>query len=620
MAHKDDFYPQWCEEIAPEGSFRSLFKYGDPRGFKHPNRGLYKLVKEAFGMTDEDFKRPVLNMEPVQDTIPCVLPEKHVKALTLIVGKDNVRRDTYSRTRASYGSGMIDAIRLRKKVIENIVDIVLCPRTTGDIEKIVAYCHQQRIPLYVYGGGSSVTRGMEAPRGGVCVDMSVHMNRVTRFSEENHTITVQAGMWGPELEKTLQHAPDTLGAKRRYTCGHFPQSFEHSSVGGWIVTRGAGQNSTYYGKVEDMVIAQEYVTPVGVFRTPEYPAAATGPDFDQIMMGSEGTFGILTEATLRVCHWNPKHTRRFSYLFKNWEDARSACREIMQGEFGSPSVFRLSDPEETDVAMRTYHIHDTAADTMLRGLGYKPMQRCLMLGTADGDADFTLLVTRKIARICRKYHAFVLTPFRVTQAWEKSRFTDPYMREDLMDFGIMIDTLECGVNWEQMGRVHEEVRRVVKARPRTVCMTHLSHAYPQGANLYFIFIARINEIDQYLDLQYAILDAIQKAGASMSHHHGVGKQTAPWLEGQIGTPSMDVLRVLRDHFDPRQVMNPGGTLGLDMSPEQRSKRWGYRKSGPAWAAQPTKKTAKNQAAATPRKTKNKAELEKELQERRKKYH
>jgi alkyldihydroxyacetonephosphate synthase len=599
MTNKNEFYPKWCEDEAPEGSYRRLFKYGDPKAFKHPNRGLYKLVKEVFAMTDADFQKPTLNMDLLDTPVPTHLPERHIRNLSAMVGRDNIRSDTFSRTRAAYGSGMLDALRLRKKIVENIADVVLCPRNQKDVETIVKYCDQHRIPLYVYGGGSSVTRGMEAVKGGVSLDMSVHMNKVLSFNEVNHTITVQAGMWGPELERILQHAPETLQAKRRYTCGHFPQSFEHSSVGGWVVTRGAGQNSTYYGKIEDMVIAQEYVTPIGIFKTQEYPRSATGPDFDQVMMGSEGTFGVLTNITLRVCHWEPEHTRRYSYLFKNWQDARNACREVMQGEFGYPSVFRLSDPEETDVAMRTYHIHDTAADKLLRSLGYLPMERCLMLGTADGDPEFSHLVERRVGKICRSHGAFTLTPFRVVQSWEKSRFTDPFIREDMMDYGLMIDTLECAVTWSQMEKVHSEVRKVVKRRPHTICMTHLSHSYPQGANLYFIFIARITDINEYLTLQYSILEAMQKTGASMSHHHGVGKQTSPWLEGQIGKPAMDVIRVLRDHFDPHHVMNPGGTLGLDMSTTQKEKRWGFRKEKPRSAS--------------------KADLEKRLQDKRKKY-
>jgi len=396
------------------------------------------------------------------------------------------------------------------------------------------------------------------------------------FNETNQTITVQAGMWGPELERLLNHAPEAFQARRAYTCGHFPQSFTHSSVGGWVVTRGAGQNSTYYGKIEDIVLSQEYVTPQGVLQTPGFPRCATGPDFDQIMMGSEGCFGILTSVTLRVFHYDPQNTRRFSFLFHNWEEAQAAVREVMQGEFGLPSVFRLSDPEETDVALRMYHIHGTLADKALRRLDYQPMQRCLLLGSADGDAANTRLVARKIAAVAGRYRAFTLTPFQVTRRWEKSRFTDPYMREDLMDFGILIDTLECAVTWQQVPEVHARVREFVKNRPQTICMTHLSHSYPQGTNLYFIFIARIQNIDEYLTLQYGILETMQKSGAAMSHHHGIGKQTGSWLEGQIGSPCMDILRALKQHFDPNNILNPGGTLGLDMNLDQRQKRWGFR--------------------------------------------
>jgi alkyldihydroxyacetonephosphate synthase len=344
-------------------------------------------------------------------------------------------------------------------------------------------------------------------------------------------------------------------------------------VGGWVVTRGAGQNSTYYGKIEDIVIAQEYVTPAGVFKTHEFPRSANGPDFDQVMMGNEGTFGILTNVTLKLSRWMPENRKRFSYMFKTWEEAREASREIMQAEFGFPSVFRLSDPEETDVAMKLYHIEGTIADTFLKALGYKPMQKCLLLGFTEGEKGFSANVDRKIRRICKQHGAFELSFAGVTKNWEKGRFKDPYMREDLQDFGILIDTLECAVTWSQMAEVHRKVREFVKSRPQTVCMTHISHAYPQGGNLYFIFIAKMNTIKEYLDLQYGILDAIQKNGAAISHHHGVGKQTSPWLEAQIGTPQMDVIRVLKEHFDPHYIMNPGGTLGLDMSEEQRERRW-----------------------------------------------
>lgn len=577
MTEKKDFTPPWIEEAAPPHSYRSLFKWGNPDEFKHPNRGMFRLILDTFGMSEADFQQPLhTGWEEFDADFPVTMDAVHLQAFTNMVGVENIQTGTYERVRASYGAGMIDALRLRQHHIENLPDLVIAPRSTDDIRAIVQYCHQNRIPVYIYGAGSTVTRGMEAVRGGICLDMSRHMNRVVSFDEVDQTITVQAGMWGPELERILNQAPKILGASRAYTCGHFPQSFMHSSVGGWTVTRGAGQNSTYYGKIEDIVLSQEYITPLGDLKTPGYPRSATGPDFDQLMMGSEGCFGVLATVTLRVFRSMPENTRRFSYLFHTWEEAQSVVREMMQAESGLPSVFRLSDPEETDVAMRMYHIHGSPADAVLQALDYQPMRRCLLLGSVDGDAGYTRLVARKIAAISRHHRAFPLTPFQVTRRWEKSRFTDPYLREDLMDFGVLIDTLECAVTWEQVPLVHARVREFVKSRPQTICMTHMSHMYPQGTNLYFIFIARITDINEYLALQYGVLEAIQQSGAAMSHHHGIGKQTAPWLEDQIGTACMDVIRVLKRHFDPNGIMNPGGTLGLDMSEEQRSRRWGMR--------------------------------------------
>ena len=192
----------------------------------------------------------------------------------------------------------------------------------------------------------------------------------------------------------------------------------------------------------------------------------------------------------------------------------------------------------------------------------------MFLGFTDGEKAFTKVVKNGVRKICKKYGAMYTTKY-VTEGWEKGRFRDPYMREDLQDFGIMTDTLECSVSWDTMKEVHEGVRKYCKSRPNTICMTHMSHVYPQGANLYFIFIAKINNIDEYLDYQCGILDNIQKYGASMSHHHGIGKMTAPWLEDQIGKNQMEVYRALKKHFDPHNIMNPGGTIGLDLADDEK---------------------------------------------------
>ncbi len=575
MPEKSHLTPQWFEGEIPPDSYRALFKWGDPRAYKHPNRGLVALMRETFALDEQELSEPRgLGLERLPASLPTALSEQQIQALKGLVGEENISLQPFARVRASYGKGMIDILRLRSQVIENIPDAVVAPRGRDDVIALVAWCQRERVPLYVWGAGSSVTRGTEAVKGGITLDMSVHMRRVLDFNETDQTITVEPGMWGPQLEALLNNAPERLGAQRRYTCGHFPQSFEYSSVGGWVVTRGAGQNSTYYGKIEDLVISQEMVTPAGVIRTLPQPRMALGPDLDQILIGSEGVFGVMTAVTLKVFRYTPRNRRRFSYFFKNWEQAVDACREVLQSEAGLPSVFRLSDAEETDVALRMYGIHGTIADSGLQALGYRRMQRCLLLGMAEGERAYARNVARAVRRICTARGAFDVSLLPITQKWEHGRFRDPYLREDLQDHGILIDTLECAVTWSQMLDVHARVRAYVKSHPRTICMTHLSHAYPQGGNLYFIFITRMGSIQDYLRLQYGILDTISKAGAAVSHHHGLGKQTAPWLEEQIGPAAMGVLRALKSYFDPAGLMNPGGTLGLDMNEAQQARRWG----------------------------------------------
>lgn len=566
-----DFEPSWVKTAAPKDSWRSVFRWGDPNFVKYPKESLYKMMKEKFQMTDEDFKDydGSIGMEEVKlENCPVNLDEKHIDVLRKIVGEEYVRTDDYARVSVAYGKTAYDAMRLREKRMDSLPDVVVYPAKTKEVEEIVAYCTKEKIPLYVYGGGSSVTMGVEPTKGGISLDMRLRFNHVVSFNETDQTITVQAGMSGPKLEKALNNAQQLFGAKRAYTCGHFPQSFEYSSVGGWVVTRGAGQNSTYYGCITDIVLSQKYATPIGNVQTSHYPREATGPNLNQIMMGSEGTFGVLTEVTLKVFRYMPENRKRFSYIFTDWKTAMAAAREMMQCEAGFSSVFRLSDPEETNLMLRLYNVDDTPLWKLLDIRGFKDMQRCLFLGFTDGGKGYSKNVAANIRRIARKYHGMSLTSY-VTKSWEKGRFNDPYLRDTLMDFGVVTDTLECTVNWSNMAKVHREVRKVCHALPNTIVTTHMSHCYPQGANLYFIFITRMSGADKFRAYHTTILDAIQKSGAAISHHHGIGKMFAPWIEGSLGHTEYGVFKVLKDYFDKDYLMNPGGTLGLDLEEEKK---------------------------------------------------
>ena len=437
-----DFEPKWVKEPAPPDSYRSIFRWGDPEFVKYPKESLYKMMKEKFVMSDKDFDHYYgdIGRDKVKLDAPCNLAREHIEAFEGIVGKDNVTAEDYPRLAVAYGKTGYDAARLRERRIDSLPDLVIYPSSTEEVENIVAYCAEKKIPLYVYGGGSSVTMGVEPVKGGVSLDMRKRFNKVLDFNETDQTITVQSGISGPDLEAALNHAQERFGAKRAYTCGHFPQSFEYSSVGGWVVTRGAGQNSTYYGCITDIVMGQKYATPIGTIKTSHYPREATGPNLNQIMMGSEGTFGVLTEVTLKIFRFMPSNRKRFSYIFKNWETAMDAAREMMQCEAGFSSVFRLSDPEETNLMLRLYNVDETPLWKMLDVFGYQDMERCLFLGFTDGEAGFSKNVAKNIKKIARSHGGMSLTSY-VTKSWEKGRFNDPYLRDTLLDFGIMTDTL-----------------------------------------------------------------------------------------------------------------------------------------------------------------------------------
>ena len=450
-------------------------------------------------------------------------------------------------------------MKLRRHKIEQISDLVVHPRDKNDVSEIVKYCNEQKIPIYVFGGGSSVNFGYYPEKGGLTLVLSTHLNKISELNELNQTVKVQAGMYGPAFEEALNNAPKLFSSKHEFTCGHFPQSFEYSTVGGWFITLGSGQQSSYYGDAGDLVLGVEMISPSGDIITKEYPATATGPKILDIIKGSEGIFGIIVELTWKMFRKNSKNRQRFSFIFPNWESAVNASREISQGEFGMPAVFRISDPEETHHGLKLYGIENTIFDKLIRLKGFKPMERCLFLGTADGEKDFAKNIKYKVKKICKKHGAMNLTSFPVKK-WEPGRYKDPYLREDLMDYGILIDTLETGVNWDNLHDVHQKCRTFVKSRPDTICLTHASHFYEQGTNLYFIFIIKENDIKAYREFQEGLIDNINKSGGSLSHHHGVGRMISKWMPEHLGENQLNVLKVLKKHFDPNDIMNPGNQL------------------------------------------------------------
>lgn len=561
--HRRPATPAWVDTPPPPGSYRALFKWGDPRRAKHPDHRLVGLLQKELGLPAGEWRRPpAAALEAVAAVPPSGLAPAHVEALSAIVGPSNASAAPLDRLRFGVGQSAEEIWALRAGLLPPAADLVLHPRHREDVIRIVAYCHRHRLPVIPYGGGSSVTRGLSPVRGGISLVLRTHMHRVLHFSETDQTITVEPGLDGPRYEALLNDAPHTLGARRAFTGGHFPQSFEFSTVGGWVAAMGSGQESTYYGDMADLVVGLEMVSPAGVLRTRDVPASATGPALKALLTGSEGAFGVLVAVTLKIFRHQPGHRRRFSFIFGDWSRAVEAVREIAQGEFGRPSVLRLSDPEESETALALYGVAGTPLESLIRLRGLRPGRRCLLIGCADGEKGYARHVHQRIRRIGRGFKGVYLGGYPVRR-WEHGRYSDPYLREDLNDFGIFIDTLETTVTWESLAPVYEGVRGFIKSRPRTLCLTHASHFYPQGTNLYFIFIGRMEGLEAFRAFHGGIVERILASGGTLSHHHGVGRLLAPWLAGHLGGEALGALRALKNYFDPGNIMNPGGTLGLD---------------------------------------------------------
>ena len=562
----DRFDVDWTDETPVAGSFRSIFKMGGAGDIRVPSESHFELLAEELGLGPEDLGEKRDGNEAVRLEVPVGLGADVVEMLGGIVGAENVQVDAYSRVKYGHGKLQEEMLLLRRGVVGKAPDVVVHPRSKEEVEALVGFCDGRGIPMYVYSGGSSVNFGLRAEKGGVTVVLSTHLNKVLEVNEKNQTARVQAGCMGPDFEGALNDAPALYGTAHRYTCGHFPQSFELSSVGGWVLTLGSGQASTYYGDAAAMALGMEIVTPAGTLRTQEYPSTATGPKVLDMLKGSEGAFGIVTELTVKIFRYMPENRQYFGYLFPSWADAVEATRAISQGEFGLPAVLRISDGEETKHGLRMSGL-SSMAERYLRWRGYVEGQRCGCIGTVEGDAAHTRLVRKKIHRIAKRHGAMSLGE-KPAREWEKERYKTFLVAEALLDYGIVFDTVETPVRWDNLERIHTEVRAYANGVPNSICLSHASHFYGSGTNLYFIFALK-GSVEAYSAFRTGIIDAMVRAGGSPSHHHGVGRLLAPWIESYLGKGEMDVLRALKQHFDPKGIMNPGGQLGLDLPEELR---------------------------------------------------
>lgn len=542
------------EKDKAQQTYRDILKWGDKREEKLEPE-LQALLREKFHLSAEALN-PVnqLGNAPVDALPETRLTEAQLQELIAIAGEQQVDASIHARASHAYGKYYTELLRLRMKQIPNPPDAVVYPVDAEMVDRIVGFCHQHGIALTPFGASSSVTRGVETVQRGISLDVSRHMNQVLEFNPTNHTVCVQPGIYGPELERYLN--------RRGFTCGHFPQSFEYSTAGGWVAARGAGQASTGYGKIEDMVVALRVSTPSGVVQTRDYPRMAQGWNLHETFIGSEGTLGVITDITLKIHAYKPENTRMGTYLFRDFESGTKAMRAIMQKGFGKPHLFRISDPEETEIAFKTKGFDGNFADKTLNRLGYKTGKRCLMFVTVEGDAEYTRLVKRKIGKQARKNGALPLGKGPVKK-WLKQRFESAYLRDPLMDAGLITDTLETAVTWEHLLKLWKEAHIYLKKRPNTVAMTHISHVYENGANLYFTFISPAEKeapLKDYQEYHKGLIDTIVANNGSLSHHHGIGRTLTPWLPTQHTDAALKLMQAVKHHLDPKGIMNPGAVV------------------------------------------------------------
>jgi len=461
-----------------------------------------------------------------------------VETLQRVVGEKRVSTESGDRAVHSLGKGYRDLVRMRRGEIANATDAVLYPETDSQVAALLEGAASAGVAVIPFGGGTSVVGGVEpmGDRPTVTLDLA-RMEGVLRIDDVSGLATVEAGIFGPALEARLNAAGFTLG--------HFPQSFEYSTVGGWIATRSAGQNSTRYGKIEDNVESVRLLFPGGEIDTPTVPAAAAGPDLNQVIAGSEGVLGVITRATIRLARLPEKSDYR-AYLLPSFETGVAASREMLQAGL-RPSALRLSDESESEA-------------TALMQAGAEGMTMSLCIIGFDGDEDEVRFGWERAATILERHGGKSLGA-GPGEAWRRSRFEAPYLRDVLLDHGIMVDTLETATTWSDYLALYRSVRDAMHEAMggRGLVMAHLSHAYTHGASVYYTFLAKQQqgrELEQWQEVKDAASRAIVEGGGALSHHHGIGYEHKRWLPEYLGEGGVKVLRELKRALDPHDIMNP----------------------------------------------------------------
>jgi len=481
-----------------------------------------------------------------------------------VVGEDHVCDDRATRVEHAAGRSYPDLVRLRTGDLAGAPDAVVAPGTAEQVGAVLAACSEARVAVVPFGGGSSVVGGVDPVADGFPAVISLDLHRLDGLlgvDRTSLTATFEGGLFGPEAERLL--------AAEGVTLGHFPQSFEYSTVGGWVATRSAGQASTGHGRIDELVEGLRLVAPSGeVVRRP-VPATAAGPDLRELLIGSEGVLGVICEATLRVREL-PETRRYEGWSFRSFREGCEALRVMEQAD-ASPDVVRLSDEHETRLSLT---LASTGSTTERAGRAYLRMRGheggCLAIVGLEGDEDDVERRRVHTGALLRAGGGLRLGR-RPGDAWLRNRYGGPYLRDALLDHGVFVETLETATSWSNLDRlylaVQDALRKSLSERgtpPLVMC--HVSHLYRSGASLYYTFLARQQPeaaLEQWHAAKSAACDAIVANGGTITHHHAVGRDHAPWLSAEIGETGVELLRAAKERLDPAGIMNPGKLLPMD---------------------------------------------------------
>ena len=474
-----------------------------------------------------------------------------------------ISTDPKLRLDHSHGQSLPDWIGLRYGTLKHFPDGVARPGTVDEVEEILKFAAAHEMVVIPYGGGTSVVGHLKVPqRDRMVLSLSLaSLNRLVHLDPDNLLATFEAGVRGPQLEQQLN--------ARGLTLGHYPQSFEYSTLGGWVVTRSSGQQSRHFGRIEQLFAGGEVVTPNGILKLPPFPASAAGPDLRQILLGSEGRIGVLTRVTVKVSHL-PAKDDVYGCFFPAWEQGQQAVKKITGA--GIPfAMIRLSNPTETvtNLALAGHQRQIAMLKCYLRLRGLKSPGVCMCLLGFSGSTRITSAARREALAQVRR-HKGVVVGKAMGNAWKKNRFRSAYLRNTLWELGYAVDTLETAIAWDKVTGTMQGIGNAIKAAlaakdERVHVFTHLSHVYPTGSSIYTTFVFRLFErpeatLEAWQSAKQSACRTIVEAGGTISHQHGVGMDHRQYLQAEKGELGISILKQVFDHLDPGQRMNPGKLL------------------------------------------------------------